>query len=98
MLFIEHLLKIHHVKGQIGLDNFRGWKTSVRDQQNELADHIHENPGLKSKLTDRLVDKVYRQVVADLKQDYPGIQFPHLRQLPVMQIAGENAASMLKNA
>ncbi len=29
-VIIEHLLKIQHVKGQIGLDNLRGWTKSVR--------------------------------------------------------------------
>lgn len=59
-VIIEHVLKIRYVKGQVGLDHVRGWKKTARDQRNELADHIEENPGLKPKLTGAFVDRVYR--------------------------------------
>ncbi len=95
-VIIEHLLKIKHVKGQIGLDNLRGWKKSVRDQQNDLADHVEENPGLKPKLTDALLDTVYRSVIGGLNKDYPGIAFPRTRQLPVDEIVGRTVSAMLK--
>ena len=95
-VIIEHLLKIGHIKGQIGIDNLRGWKKSVRDQMNELADHIEENPGLKPKITDTLLDTVYRSVIGGLKKDYPAIQFPRTRQLSVEEIVGSNVIALLK--
>jgi hypothetical protein len=95
-VIIEHLLKIKHVKGQAGLDNLRGWKKPVRDQQNELAGHIEENPGLKPRITDALLDTVFRSVIGGLDKDYPGIQFPRSRQLSVEEIVGEDLAVMLK--
>ncbi len=95
-VIIEHLLKMTHVKGQIGLDNLRGWKKSVRDQQDHLADHVEEHPGLKPKITDALLDTVYRTVIGGLNKDYPGIAFPRTRQLSFEEIVGKNVAAMLK--
>lgn len=96
-VIVEHLLKLKYVKGQVALDNLRGWKKSVRDQQNELADHIDENPGLKAKLTEALVDRVYRTAVGGLNKDYPAIPFPRIRQLTINDIVGPEVSAMLKD-
>lgn len=95
-VIIDHLLKIKHVKGQIGLDNLRGWKKSVRDQQNDLADHVEENPGLKPKITDDFLDTVYRTVIGGLNKDYPGVPFSRTRQLSVEEVVGRTVTVMLK--
>lgn len=95
-VIVEHLLKIKYVKGQVALENLRGWKKSVRDQQSELADHIDENPGLKAKLTDALLDRVYRTAVGGLNKDYPAIPFPRIRQLAMNEIVGPDVSPKLK--
>jgi hypothetical protein len=95
-VIIEHLLKITYVAGQAGLDNLRGWKKSARDQQNELVDHIEENPGLKAKITETFLDTVYRSVVGGLNKDYPGIRFPRTRQLSLEEIVGAEVMMLLR--
>lgn len=95
-VIIEHLLKIKHVKGQIGTDNLRGWKKSVRDQQNDVADHLEENPGLKPKITDALLDTVYRSVVGGLNKDYPNVRFPRSRQLSLEEIVRNDGMAILR--
>ena len=95
-VIMEHLLKLEHIKGRRALDNLRGWKKSVRDQQHDLADHVEENPGLKPKITEALLDTVYRSVIGSLNKDYPGVPFPRTRQLSVEEIAGSSLAVVLK--
>lgn len=69
---------------------------SVRDQKNELVDHIEENPGLKPKIQDTILDTVYRSVIGGLNKDYPAIRFPRTRQLSVEEIVGGDVVALLK--
>ncbi|MCZ2151016.1 MAG: hypothetical protein LC126_24980 [Bryobacterales bacterium] len=52
----------------------------------ELSDHIEENPGLKSRITDTLPDTVYRSVVGGLSRDYPTARLPLSRQLSMEEV------------
>ena len=94
-VIIEHLLKISFVEGTIGADNLRGWRKSVYDQLLELTDLIDENPGLKPKVTDSIMDKVHRSVVARLNNDYPGVLFPRSREFSMEEIVGAEMMAML---
>ena len=88
IVLIEHLLKSGHVAGQVAHDNLRGWNQTVRNQRRDLAAHIKANPGLKSKLTDQMLDKVYRIAVTNIKTEYRTTHFPPSRQLSLDDIAG----------
>ena len=95
-VLLEHLLKIGHVQGNVGAENLRGWKISVENQRIELIDLIEENPGLKPKVTDALLDKVHEAASADLKKDYPSSAFPQSRQMSIGEILGQDLMAMFK--
>ena len=44
-VIVEHLLKVRHVEGQIGLDNLRGWKNSVRISMRTTRGFHSHGPG-----------------------------------------------------
>lgn len=85
-VLIEHLLKLAHVTGQAPRDNFRGWNQTVRNQRRDLAAHIKANPGLKSKLTEELLDDIYRVALAKSKTEFRGAAFPSARRLSLDEI------------
>ena len=91
-----HLLKSGHVAGQVAHDNLRGWNQTVRNQRRDLAAHIKANPGLKSKLTDQMLDKVYRIAVTNIKTEYRTTHFPPSRQLSLDDIAGPETVLAMK--
>lgn len=95
-VLIEHLLKITHVTGQVAHDNLRGWNQTVRNQRRDLAAHIRDNRGLKSKLTEQMLDKAYRIALANVKTEYRTMPFPPARQLSLDEIAGPEIAMALK--
>lgn len=94
-IVLEHLLKIRHVEGLIGTDNLRGWRKSIRGQLIKLTDLIDENPGLKPRVTDSLMDEIHRTVVAELKKKYPGILLPRSREFSLEEIVGAETMAML---
>ena len=96
IVLLEHLLKIRHVIGQASLDNSRGWNQTVRNQRRDLAAHIKANPGLKSKLTEQMLDQVYRIAVANVKTEYRTTHFPSRRQSSMNDIVGPEIVLALK--
>ncbi|MFN0103118.1 MAG: DUF29 family protein [Bryobacteraceae bacterium] len=95
-VLLEHLLKIKHVKGNVGAENLRGWKISVENQQIQLIDLIEGNPGLKPKVTDTLIDNVHRSVAARVKEQYPNVPFPQSRRMSMEEIVGNELMEMLR--
>jgi hypothetical protein len=96
VVLMEHLLKIGHVTGQVAHDNSRGWNQTVRNQRRDLAAHIKANPGLKSKLTEQMLDKVYRIAVANVKTEYRTTSFSSSRQLSLEDVVGPEIVLALK--
>ena len=95
-VLLEHLLKISHVHGNVAAENLRGWKISVKNQRVQLIDLIEENPGMKPKVTDSLLDKRHRSVAARLKDQYPSVPFPKSRQMSMEEIVGKELMAMMK--
>lgn len=75
-VLIEHLLKLSHVTGRVAKDNLRGWNQTVRYQRRDLAMHIEENAGLKSKVSEATLNKTYRTALSTVQKDYPDVIFP----------------------
>lgn len=69
---------------------------TVPYQRRDLGLHVQENAGLKSKLTHGMLDKAYRTALATLKEEYPGIIFPPIRQLSLEEILGPEALAALR--
>ena len=95
-VLMEHSLKIGHVTGRVAHDNVRGRNHTVRNQRRDLAAHIRANPGLKSKLTGQMLDKVYRVALAKVKTEFRTTPFPLSRQLSLDEIVGPELVATLK--
>lgn len=92
-IIMEHLLKLSYVKGQIGLDNARGWNKTVEAQQKDLASLIKRNPALTANFkefgkADALADKMYVLALRDARKDYPNFSFPKERHILLEDILG----------
>lgn len=95
-VLIEHLLKIAHVTGPAAKDSFRGWNQTVRYQRRDLALHIEQNKGLKSKLTEAMLDKAYRAALSTVKKQYPATTFPATSRFSIEEVLGPDALAALK--
>lgn len=93
-VLLEHLMKISHVKGLVRADNLRGWTQTVRYQRRDLARHIAENKGLKSKINEALLEKVFRVASRAVKKEYPLTRLPSTRP-PLKEILGQEVMEVL---
>ena len=96
VVLIEHLLKISYVTGRVAKDNFRGWNQTVRYQRRDLALHIERNKGLKSKLTQAMLDRAYKTALATVKEEYPSMTFPTNCQFSIEEIVGPEVVTEMK--
>jgi hypothetical protein len=95
-VLIEHLLKLRHITGPVATDNSRGWNQTVRYQRRDLALHIEEKAGLKSKLNEPMLDKAYRAALTNVKEQYPATPFPPTRELSLKEVVGPEITAVLK--
>ena len=98
-VIVEHLLKLSHVKGQIGLENARGWSKTVRNQRIELDKHIGSNPGLKSKLLDQeVLQSAYGTALRTVQRDYPTTEIPRACPFAIQHVVGDKIVSRIQGS
>jgi len=72
-VLLLHLLKWQFQPERRG----KSWRSTIRIQRDDLIDHLRDNPSLKSKLGDALVDAYRKATIAAVGEtDLPEETFP----------------------
>ncbi len=71
-VLLNHLLKRCYIPTP---ENYRGWELTIREQRKQLQRLLKQSPSLRNYLSEVFND-IWQVALADLRQDYPKIEFP----------------------
>ncbi|MEE3717122.1 DUF29 domain-containing protein [Tumidithrix elongata RA019] len=71
-VLLSHILKRVYVPIQ---NDRNGWERTIREQRKQIKRRLADSPSLKNYLPE-IFDEILEDVIAELREDYPQVQFP----------------------
>jgi hypothetical protein len=71
-VLLNHLLKRCYIPTP---ENYRGWQLTIREQRKQLQRLLKQSPSLRNYLSE-VFNAIWQVALAELRQDYPKIEFP----------------------
>lgn len=75
-VLLSHILKRLYVPLA---NDYNGWERTIREQRKQIRRRLEKSPSLKNYL-DEIFDKIWQDVIKEIREDYPQYEFPDLWQ------------------
>jgi hypothetical protein len=75
-VLLSHILKRLYVPLA---NDYNGWERTIREQRKQIRRRLEKSPSLKNYLAE-IFDKIWQDVIKEVREDYPQYEFPDLWQ------------------
>ena len=75
-ILLSHILKRLYVPL---VNDYNGWERTIREQRKQIRRRLEKSPSLKNYLPE-IFDKIWQDVLKEIREDYPQYSFPDLWQ------------------
>ncbi len=75
-VLLSHILKRLYVPLA---NDYNGWERTIREQRKQIRRRLEKSPSLKNYLPE-IFDKIWQDVIKEVREDYPQYNFPDLWQ------------------
>jgi hypothetical protein len=75
-VLLSHILKRLYVPLT---SDYNGWERTIREQRKQIRRRLEKSPSLKNYLSE-IFDKIWQDVLKEVREDYPQYKFPDLWQ------------------
>ncbi|ELS34019.1 MULTISPECIES: DUF29 domain-containing protein [Pseudanabaena] len=75
-VLLSHILKRLYVPLP---NDYNGWERTIREQRKQIRRRLEKSPSLKNYLPE-IFDKIWQDVIKEVREDYPQYDFPDLWQ------------------
>ncbi len=75
-VLLSHILKRLYVPLA---NDYNGWERTIREQRKQIRRRLEKSPSLKNYFSE-IFDKIWRDVIKEIREDYPQYDFPDLWQ------------------
>lgn len=75
-VLLSHILKRLYVPLS---NDYNGWERTIREQRKQIRRRLEKSPSLKNYFAE-IFDKIWQDVLKEVREDYPQYDFPDLWQ------------------